>query len=474
MTQMKRTLISLGKAKKTTLLAVSFLIALVVILSHFKTDKSEAQTPKPSQADQKASQPGQKPGQAPGGGAPQLPPPLVRMDVVGMLDHTQPVPKVGTVTAKETVQIVPRVSGYLMNVAFKEGDFVKEGDLLFEIEDTVYNINVTIAQSVIQQIEAEVALAKLNRDRVERLVEKEVSRQQELDDAMRTLSLHEGRLKEAQARLEQAENDLSYTKIYAPLNGRIGAKQFSVGNYLTPASGVLATIMQFDPITVNFPVTEREFSTYFHDAGEKKEAKIELLLADGTPFEEEFYIDFYDNYVDRFTGQLMVYLLCKNESGKLFPGGFTKVNLSEKFEQPKPAVNVAALLTDGATHFVYVVQKSQKESVDEKGNPVVDEKGDKVLVDAFNAERRTVTLGPQVLDQRMITSGLMPGEMVVIGGQNKIMAPNQPITPVPTPALMQMMQAMQAQATQAGQEPPVTQEEVTETPEDQQTESVEK
>ena len=435
MTQMKHTLISLGKTKKTLLLAVSLLIALVVILSHFKPDKSEVLAQKPGQA-------GQKPSQPPGGGAPQIPTMPVRVDAVGMLDHTQPVPKVGTVTAKETVQIVPRVSGYLMNIAFKEGDYVKEGDMLFEIEDTVYKINVKIAESVIQQIEAEVALAKLNRERVEKLVEKEVSRKQELDDAVRTLSLQEGRLKEAQARLEQAENDLSYTKIYAPLSGRIGAKQFSTGNYMTSASGVLATIMQFDPIKVDFPVTEREFSTYFHDVNKNKEAKIEIILADGTPYEEEFKIDFLDNYVDKFTGQLMVYLLCKNEGGKLFPGGYTRVKLSEKLAEPKPAVNVAALITDGESHYVYVANVI----VDENGNPVLNEKGEK----QHKADRRPVTLGPQVIDRQIITSGLTPGEMVVIGGLNKIMMPGQPIIPVPTPALMQAMQA--AQANQESQE----------------------
>ena len=434
MAQMKRTLLSLGKTKKTMLMAVSLMIALVVLLSLPRPDNREALAQRPGGGA------GQRPGAA---GGMAMPPTMVRVEAVGTLDNTQPVVKVGTVTAKETVQIVPRVSGYLMNVAFQEGEYVQKGDLLFEIEDTVYNINVKIALSVIQQIEAEIALAKLNRDRVERLVQREVSRQQELDDVMRTLSLQEGRLKEAQARLEQAENDLSYTKIYAPLDGRIGAKQFSVGNYLTPASGVLATIMQFDPITVNFPVTEREFTTYFHNTGESKEARIEILMADGTAYEEEFKIDFLDNYVDRFSGQLMVYLLCKNESGKLFPGGFTTVKLSEKFDEPKTAANVAALLTDGVTHYVYVMQPYQKEMEDDKGN--------KVSQPGFRAIRRDVILGPQVFDRRIVISGLAPGEQVVVGGMNKIMMSGQDIM---TPEILAAaMQAQAAQANQGSQEP---------------------
>jgi RND family efflux transporter MFP subunit len=354
-----------------------------------------------------------------------------------MLDSTQPIPKVGVVSAKESVHLVPRVSGYLTKMAFQEGGFVKEGDLLFEIEDTVYKINVKIAEALIQQIEADVALAKLNLERTQNLVSQNVSRKQELDDAQRTVSLHEGRLKEAEARLEQAENDLSYTKIYAPLNGRIGAKQISVGNYLTPASGVLATIRQFDPITVEFSVTEREYMNYFHSNGETRQAKIEILLADGTPYDGEFHIDFRDNYVDRSSGLIMVYLLCKNEAGKLYPGGYTTVKLSEQFAEPKPAVSVTALMTDGAAHYVYVVK-----TVDGEG-------GNK----AHLAEKRPVTTGPLVFGQQIITSGLTPGEMVVVGGMNKIMMSGQPITPVPTPALMQQMQAAQGQQTpQEGQQ----------------------
>ena len=443
MSQIKNTIVTLGKTRLTTLLALSLLVALVVILSVFKPDKSEALAQKPGGAA------GQKPG-APGG-MPAMPPPVVRVEAVGTLDHTQPVSKVGTVTAKESVQIVPRVSGYLMNIAFKEGDFVKEGDLLFEIEDTVYKINVRVAESVIQQIEAEIALAKRNHERISQLVLRNAATQQDADEVLRSVALHEARLEEAKAKLDQAKTDLGYTKIFAPLSGRIGAKQFSKGNYLTPASGMLATVMQFDPITVAFPVTEREFNTYFHESDEKKEAKIEVLLANGTPYEGNFHIDFFDNYVDRYSGQIMVYLLCDNKDGKLFPGGFTTVKLSEKFEEPKTAVNVAALMTDGATHYVYVMQMYQKEVEDGKGN--------KISQPACRAVRRDVKLGPQVVDRQIITSGLTPGEPVVVGGLNKIIMSGQDIV---TQEMLAAAMAAQAQAqappaqsqTPAAQAPP--------------------
>ena len=427
MSQLTNTVISFSKTKKTTLLALALLIAIVVTLSLPKPDKSEALAQKSGAA------------QKPGAAAPPVMPTVVRAEAVGTLDSTQPVSKVGTVAAKEIVQLVPRVSGYLMNIAFQEGEFVNEGDLLFEIEDTIYQINVRMAESVIKQIEAEIALAKRNHERLQQLAATRAAPQQEVDEAFRTISLHEARLEEAKARLDQAQTDLGYTKIYAPLSGRIGAKQFSKGNYLTPASGVMATIMQFDPITVTFPVTEREYSTYFHKSGENKEAKIEILQADGNPYEGEFQIDFHDNHVDRFSGQILIYLLCENKDDMLFPGGFTTVNLSEKYEKPQPAVNVAALMTDGITHYVYVMQMYQKEIDDGKGN--------KVTQPAFRADRRDVKLGAQVFDRQIVTSGLVPGEQVVVGGLNKIRMPGQDIvTQEMLAAAMQAQQAAQAGA----------------------------
>ena len=387
MTQMKNTVILLGRTKKTLFLALAMIFALVILLSLSKPDKSETQA------------------QGPGAGAMEAPPMMVRVETVGTINGTQPIEKVAPVLAKETVELVPRVSGYLESIKFKEGDYVNKGDLLFEIEDTIYEINVRMAEAVVKQTEAEVALAEQNRDRVTSLTPNRVATKQEVDEAARGVLYQEGRLEEAKAKLDQAKTDLSYTKIYAPLSGRIGAKQFSVGNYLTPQSGVLATIRQFDPITLAFPVTEREFMTYFLHNGGNKKINIEVLMANYLPYQGEYEIDFLDNQVDSSTGQIMIFLICKNADTKLLPGGWTKVNLSEQFEQPRPAASIMALMKDSDHHYVYVVTNDNK------------------------VERRDVVIGDQVFDKLIITSGLTPGEKIVVGGLNRI-KPNDVITPV--------------------------------------------
>ncbi len=333
-------------------------------------------------------------------------PPSVRVETVGTLSASQPKNYVGIVTAKETVALVPRVSGFLERVAFREGSTVKKGDLLFEIEDTIYAMNVKVVESVVRQIKAEVELAQKELDRINTLHSGRVATEQELDEASRTRDFHQAKLDEAMANLALAENDLSYTKIYAPLTGRIGAKQFSEGNYITPTVGFLASIVQYDPISVKITLSETDFMRYFHGNNDDTAgAIIEIFRTDGHPYEGGFSVDFFDNLVDRETGTIATYLICKNEDAQLLPGGFAKVRLAEKFKEPLPAISVASVMTDGVRQYVFV------------------------LVEGNRIERRDIVLGQQVFDRYAVASGLTPGEQIVVGGANKIV-PGMEVIPV--------------------------------------------
>ncbi len=325
--------------------------------------------------------------------------PSVRVEPVATLDASQPKHYVGIVTAKETVALVPRISGFLDSVAFREGSTVQKGDLLFEIEDTIYTVNVKAAESVVRQIEAEIELARKEFDRISTLHTGRVVAEQELDEARRTQAFQKAKLDEAKANLTLAENDLSYTKIYAPLTGRIGAKQFSEGNYINPTSGVLATIVQYDPISVKITLSETDFMRYFQSNEDGMPlADVHIFRTDGRPYTGEFKIDFYDNLVDRQTGTIAVYLICENRDAQLLPGGFAKVQLAEKFKEPLPAIGVGSVMLDGRKQYVFVLGPDDK------------------------IERRDVVLGQQVFDKYVVSSGLAPGEQIVVGGTNKIIA----------------------------------------------------
>lgn len=323
--------------------------------------------------------------------------PTVRVEEVGTLTTSQPEPILGVVRAKEAVTLVPRVSGYLTKVAFQEGTTVQKGDLLFEIEDTVYKMNVKVAESVVRQIEAEIELAKKDLERILTLHGDGVVSEQELDQAQRTINLQEAKLDEAKATLGLAENDLSYTKIYAPLTGRIGGKELSEGNYLTNTTGALATIVQYDPITILFTLSESKYIRYFIDAqAEGKQPNMEIFRTDGKPYQGEFKIDFADNTVDQDTRTIAIHLICSNAGDQLLPGGWCRVRLAERFLEPVPATEVAAVMTDGARHYVYIIASDNR------------------------IERRDVVLGEQVYNKYIIKAGLQPGEQVVVGGLNKV------------------------------------------------------
>lgn len=322
--------------------------------------------------------------------------PAVSVEQVRLLDRSDPKVFVGTVTGSETVAIVPRVSGTLWKVAFKEGTMVGEGDVLFEIEDTVYKANLEVAEAVIEQAEAELELAKKDHERNTELLKSRAISTQSFDTSLATQRLKEAKVAEARANLILKRHDLDYCRIVSPITGRIGENLYSEGNYITPAVGTMATVVAYRPSEVRFSISESDFFSYFGDYEEPREVDLSIIRANGELYEGGTRISFIDNMVDRQTDTLMISLECDNPNGQLLPGGFVQVRLYERYETPVAAVALSALMTDGSNHFVYVVG----------ANDVV--------------ERRVVRIGDVVGRNQSILSGLEPGETVVVGGMNKI------------------------------------------------------
>ncbi len=330
--------------------------------------------------------------------------PSVRVEKVSEVKKTESKVYVGTVYASETVDIVARIDGVMWKSAFREGSLVKKGDLLFQIEDTIYKENVNVAKATLKQTLAELNYAAREKKRYETLYKSSATAQTTYENAVRSNQVYEGKLDEARANLILAENNLSYTKIYSPLNGRIGRNVYSEGNYITPEKGTLATIVQFDPIEVRFSMSEADFFKYSRNGTLSPEG-MEIIRADGKPYKGKFQVDFVDNQIDSKTGTLMIQLKGENPDMELIPGGYVTVHFCEIFQKPLPAVSVTALMTDGKTHSVYVVGPDNK------------------------IERRTIVIGPQVQDKQIVLSGLKPGENVVTGGIHKT-KPGDVVNPV--------------------------------------------
>lgn len=200
---------------------------------------------------------------------------------VGEISRTEAKTYVGTVHGSETVDIVARINGVMWKSAFKEGSIVRKGDLLFQIEDTIYRENVNAAHAALDQNQAELNYAAKEKARYEKLYKSSATAQTTYENAIRTFKVSEAKTLEAKAKLVLAENDLSYTKIRAPLSGRIGRNVYSEGNYITPEKGTLATIVQFDPIEVRFAMSEADFFKYSKN-GTLASDGLEIIRADSS------------------------------------------------------------------------------------------------------------------------------------------------------------------------------------------------
>ena len=335
---------------------------------------------------------------------PEATAPSVRVEKVTELSQTEPKTYVGTVAASETVDIVARINGVMWKSAFKEGSLVKKGDLLFQIEDTIYRENVAIARATIKQTQAELDYATREKERYSQLYQTNATAQTTYENALRSYRVYAGKLDEANADLVLAENDLSYTKIYSPLTGRIGRNIYSEGNYITPEKGTLGTIDQCDPSNIRFAMSEADFIKHSRN-GQLSSEGLEIVRADNQPYKGKIKVDFIDNQIDTKTGTIMIQLVGENPDMALIPGGYVMVKFSEKFDKPLPAVSVTALMTDGKHHYVYVVGPENK------------------------IERRNIVIGPQVKDRQIVQSGLKPNETVVVGGINKT-RPGETVNPV--------------------------------------------
>ena len=349
---------------------------------------------------------------------PAMPPPAVRTEKVSLIGSSEPKSYVAGTLPYALVDIVARVSGTMTkDPGWKEGGEVKEGQLLYEIEDTVYKANVLSAEAninsakaSIEQIKAEVVFAQREYDRQKKLIASKATSQTSYESALRTLNTckarltaAEGSLKAAEAALILAKNDLAYTRIYSPVGGRIGRNVYSSGNYITPAKGALATVVQYDPIKLQLAMSEAD---YLHYKKNRSHLELRIFGADRQEIKQKVTLDFVDNRADTGTGTIMVQFLVPNKDGMLVPDGYATVKVSEKFAKPLASVSVSALMTDGRNHFVYVVKADN------------------------SVERRAVKTGPQVGSRQLILEGLAEGEQVIVNGIHKV-RPNLPVNPIP-------------------------------------------
>ncbi len=304
---------------------------------------------------------------------------------------------IGSVVSPQRVELVDRVSEELLEVGFKEGDFVKKGQLLYRLNDEPYVAAVKAVEAKIEAVKARLDYAEKNFSRQETLLKRNVASRDEFDAAVTERNTRKAELAELEATLITARKNLRDTRIVSPIDGKIGFNNYTVGNYLTPASGVLATVIQIDPIRVRFPLSNADYMRLFGSEEKvKKDSLVQLILADGSSYKAEGSIAFVDNKANRSTDTVNIYADFANPEGVLIPGSTINVHVSKRTVVKCVSVVPSAIVRDTIGAFVWIVK------------------------DDMTVSKRRVKLGNAIEDGQTVISGLEEGESVVSLGTHKL------------------------------------------------------
>ncbi len=307
---------------------------------------------------------------------------------------------VGRIKAVDKVEIRARVEGFLEKVLFREGQDVKAGDLLYQIEKVQFRALVDQAKGNLAVAQAELTNAKLQYDRNLELSKRQFSPQSQVDQDRAALNSASGKVLQMKAALTQAEVNLDYTDIRSPIDGRIGRTAFTVGNLINPASGVLVTIVSQDPIYVLFPVSVRDLETIREarrkEGGGLVKIDIRLRLSNGLDYPHPGVWNFTDPQVDQQTNSLIMRATIPNPERTLVDGQFVTAVIRERKEEPRLVIPQAALQVDQSGYYALVV------------------------TDQHKVEQRRVQTGPNLGTDVVVTSGVREGDKVIVDGIQKV------------------------------------------------------
>lgn len=317
----------------------------------------------------------------------------VETERVAKRDMNPPQSFMGHVEPIEVVDLRAQIDGTIAEVAFKEGSIVQAGDVLFLIDARVYEARVKQAEAALAKATAASENADRYYARISKVDKRSVT-EAEIDQAYANMLEARAAIKQCEADLANAQINLGYTQITAPISGRIGKSLLKKGDYVAPSMGALARIIQTDPVRVAFSVSDKTFLegrriSQENDLGDRVRAQ--LRLADGSIYAQEGSPDFFDNEMDSSTASLLVRYSFPNPKQELLSNAYVTVLLSDRMAQPRLAIPSDAVLANATGDYVFV-----------NVNGV--------------AERRIVKLGELQAGYVEILSGLEEGEEVVTVG----------------------------------------------------------
>ena len=339
------------------------------------------------------------------------PPPEVSVATVLVKPVRQWDDVTGRVVAVETVELRPRVSGYVQRVTYREGDEVKVGALLFVIDPRPYRATLDRALAELDRARSEARLAQAQDRRARTLVESKAISREEFETRQASSAQSDATVRAAEAAVDAARLNLQFTEVRAPINGRTGRAMITEGNLAQADVTLLTTLVSQDPVYVYFESDEQAFLRYQALArkGERAASRnpVRVGLANEEGYPHRGKVDFVDNQLDPATGTIRARAVLPNPDRAFTPGLFARVQMEGSAEFEALLIDDKAVLTDQDRKYVYVLGPENK------------------------ALRKDVVLGRRIDGLRVVQSGLQPGDQVIGNGVQKVFFPGMSVMPQP-------------------------------------------
>jgi multidrug efflux system membrane fusion protein len=315
----------------------------------------------------------------------------------------------GRVTAIETVELRPRVSGYVERVAYEEGQDVRRGDLLFVIDPRPYRAALDQAEAELARARSEARLAQSQDARAESLIEAKAISREEFESRRAASRGSDAAVRAAEAAVASAKLDLQFTQVRSPIDGRAGRAMVTTGNLAQADATLLTTVVSMDPVHVYFETDEQTYLRYnqlARDGNRENGANaVRVGLANEAGHPHAGSVDFTDNRVDPATGTIRARAVLPNPDRVFTPGLFARVQLEGGKRAPAMLIDDKAVLTDQDRKYVYVLGPKN------------------------TAVRKDVVLGRVADGLRVVESGLAPNDKVIVHGVQKVFMPGMPVKP---------------------------------------------
>lgn len=288
--------------------------------------------------------------------------PNVQLDSVKKSDMFKSIEIPGRIQSMDKVDLIARIDGYLQKKHFKEGDFVKKGQILLTIEPTQYLNILKKAKADVESAKAKLYKAQRDYDRGDELVKKDFISKSTYDGLYADLLAAKAALQASEAQKAEAERNYSYTSIESPVDGKIGSLQIQEGNYVTIQSGTLATVIKTNPIYVKYSVDSKQFQELrkneFIPKKGSKPIDVEIVLPNGSTYPIKGTQDFFDNQISTTTGTMDFRATFNNDDNILVPGDFVKVKVFSNKKNDILIIPQEFVLQDSKGKYVYTVDEN--------------------------------------------------------------------------------------------------------------------